>query len=221
MLSSNSETSTYWKDAVRLALRHVSNGRNYEDMDASPPKELVQSIFDALLAVHKSPIQEAKQVTSRHKLHTFPVPSVDKFKIIYKKGIEWALPLQNGEKTTNNKVINDYFRKYDMSIAAHREWDDEYNLFLVKAQQSFNIASVAKMLSNVEGVMLADLLTPDGEGNDIVIKKLDNGWQIDYLIKFESCITGCKKKHGWSFKVNENSEVSFEREYGDPLPKWM
>lgn len=217
---SNHQKNKYKKDATRLALRQLVNGNNFEVLDAEVPKEMVESIYSSLIAIHTSGLPEASIVTTQHKLHTFPTPTVDRLVVIYKRDATWATPLRLGDDVTDNDKINELSEKFNLKIDRHVEWDEEHFSFNMRAEESLNIAPLAKDLSTVESVTLVDMMEPNGDGNDIEIKKLENGWEINYVIKFDGCISGCKKRHTWSFEVI-NGKVNFKGESGDELPKWM
>ncbi|MEM9824006.1 MAG: hypothetical protein AAF985_23175, partial [Bacteroidota bacterium] len=211
----------YQKDATRLALRLISQDQEYHNLDVEVPDHTVQPIFNALVSIHNSDLEAAKTVTRIHKLHTFPVPSVDHFFVVYKRSAKWAIPLRMGENTTYSEQINRLLEHYGLVIDKHVEWDEEKNSFHVKATRSLNIAAIAKAFSSIEGVVLGDLLMPAGDGNDIEVKQLDNSLEINYLIKFGSCISGCKNQRIWTFRVDQQNEVTFVGESGDELPVWM
>jgi len=211
----------YRKDATRLALRLISDNREYHNLEVEVPEQKVTSIYEALVTIHQSELEAAKTVTKIHKLHTFPIPSVDHFFVVYDRSSKWAIPLRLGDMTTDNEKINSLMKDYGLVIDKHVEWDENKNSFHVKATRSLNIAAVAKEFSKVEGVVLTDLLTPDGDGNDIEIQRLKNAWELKFLIKFGSCITGCKNQHAWTFQVTDQNEVTFINESGDELPDWM
>ena len=216
----NYQKNQYKKDATRLALRHLAGGKNFETLDAEVPDDLVESIYKSLVAVHQSNLPEAALVTKKHKLHTFPTPTVDRMVVVYKRDAPWATPLRLGDDVTDSDEINKLSEKFNLKIDRHVEWDEEHNSFNMRAEKSINIASVAKDLSTVESITLVDMMEPNGDGNDLELKKLTNGWEISYVIKFDGCITGCKKRHSWTFEVI-NNEVKFIGESGDELPKWM
>ncbi len=217
---SKHQKNQYKKDATRLALRQLVNGNNFEGLDAEVPKEMVESIYSGLIAIHTSGLPEANVVTSQHKLHTFPTPTVDRLVVIYKRDATWATPLRLGDDVTDNDKINELSEKFKLKIDRHVEWDEEHFSFNMRAEESINIAPLAKDLSKVESVTLVDMMEPNGDGNDIEVKKLANGWEINYIIKFDGCLSGCKKRHTWSFEVI-NGKVNFKGESGDELPKWM
>jgi len=210
----------YQKDATRLALRLLSEDKDYMELNAEVPKEVVGSIYNALVMVHKSDLPKAVEVTKTHKLHTFPMPSIDQFFVIYEKNADWSQPLRLGDNTTDNKAINDLLNTYGLAIDKHMEWDEEHNSFNVRASTALNMAPVAQLFSTMDNVILVDLLVPDGDGNDIEVKSIEGGWEINYHVKFDTCITGCKQKHVWTFEVRGNT-VSFLKEWGDDLPVWM
>lgn len=218
---SNYQKNQYKKDATRLALRQLAGDKTFDQLDAEVPEDLVNSIYSSLVAVHESKLPEAKIVTKTHKLHTFPTPTVDRMVVIYKRDAPWAVPLRLGDDVTDNEKINQISEKFKLKIDRHVEWDEEHNSFNMRAEESINIASIAKDLSTVESITLVDMMEPNGDGNDLEVKKIANGWEINYVIKFDGCISGCKKRHTWTFEVTNNGKVTFISESGDDLPMWM
>lgn len=211
----------YEKDAVRLALRLNSVNKNYHALDIQLPESTVGSIYEALVAIHQSNLPEASIVTRIHKLHTFPAPTVDRFFLIYERKSDWARPLKLGEKETDSKKINALMEKYGLVIDRNSEWDEEHNSLHIRAKSPLNVARLVEEFRKVNGVVKIDLLQPDGDGNDIEVKSTDTGWMINYVVKFDSCINDCKKRHFWSFEVNRQGDVIFLGEHGDDLPEWM
>lgn len=211
----------YRVDATRLALRMVSEDADYDKAEAELPDDLVESIFHALRAVHLSNLDEAALVTRTHRLHTFPVPNVDRFFVVYKRDIPWAVPLRMGDFTTDNEEINNLCEKFGLIIENNVEWDEDHNSFHIRAERSLNISPIARAFMGIEGITLVDMLTPNGDGNDIELKETHQGWELKYIVKFGACITGCKNQHAWSFSVSNTGNVEFVEESGDALPDWM
>ncbi len=222
---SDYQKKMYERDATRLALRYVSKGSDFSNLSPRVPMEVKNEILSSLLAVHKSPFNEALEVTRKHKLHTFPNPAVDKFQVNYKNTSTWATPLKLGDNITNSETINKICDDFGLIIESHKIWDDEKNLFIVKAKQTLNMAAIAEQFKSHEGVELVNMLIPDTDGNDILATRTSKGWRLDYMIKFDSCFTGCKKKHVWSFEIanisSGSANVNFLGESGDELPDWM
>lgn len=218
---SASKKVKYQKDATRLALRLISNNKDYQNQEAEVPSEMVNSIYNALVSVHFNETKEAQQVTKTHKLHTFPVPAIDNFLVVYKRDAAWAKPLRLGDNTTSSDDINALCEKYNLIIDNNVEWDEEHNSFNVRALKGLNIAAIIGQFEGFEGVSKVDILQPNGDGNDIEIVENNDGWTITYIVKFDSCFINCKKSHSWKFDVNNAGEVKFIEESGDELPVWM
>ncbi|MEL6926347.1 MAG: hypothetical protein AAFO94_20055 [Bacteroidota bacterium] len=218
---SNYKQRQYKKDATRLALRMISGNGDYTAISPEVPQDLVESIYNALVAIHLSGTNKAHEVTKSHKLHTFPVPNVDHFSVIYRRDAPWAVPLRLGDNETDNEQINALCQQFGLIIENHVEWDEEQNAFSIRAKQSLNLAPIAKEFLNIQGIEQVDMHTPGGDGNDIEIKQLPDGWEIHYLVKFGSCLSGCENLHRWSFAVKKDGNVHFVGESGDELPDWM
>ncbi len=211
----------YKKDAARLALRIVEEDKSLDNAAVNVPKELVQGIFEALIAIHQSNLEMAEMVTDLHRIHTFPVPAVDAFLVIYEKDATWAKPLESGEKKTSHPVINQLSQKFNLNITKANNWDEEHRSLTFKSLEALNMTALAKTISTVEGVKMVKLPAPNGYGNDISAKKLNNGWEISYMINWDKCMTNCEKQHKWIFNVSDNGIVKFVKEAGDTLPEWL
>lgn len=216
----------YRKDAGRLALRHISDGSDYKNLGTEMPKEVVTELYTSLIAIHEAPYEESKEVTRKHRLHTFPIPAVDMVQIHYKNTSAWAAPLKLGGNETNNEDITTICTKYNLSIESHQIWDEQTNMFIVKAHTPVNLAAIAQLFKNIDGVQKVILPVPDLDGNDIEARRTSKGWQLNYIVKFDSCLTGCKKQRTWSFEVvninvHSSANVKFIGITGDDLPDWM
>ena len=216
-----SQKVRYKKDATRLALRMIADNDEYQSHEPIVPDNMVNSIYSALVAVHRSELEEAQLVTRIHKLHTFPVPAVDKFLVVYERNIPWARSLRLGDNRTESDEINKFCDQYGLLIDSSLEWDEEHNSMNIRALEALNVASVAEKFLEFEGVTKVDIMIPNGDGNDIEITKTNKGWEINYMIKFDACFTQCKKQRNWKFGVSEEGDVSFIEVSGDSLPKWM
>jgi hypothetical protein len=83
------------------------------------------------------------------------------------------------------------------------------------------MAALANEFYNVEGVNSIDLGIPSVGGNDINIFRESNGWEVQYILRFGSYISGEGKVHIWKYKSMDNGTVKFISETGDPIPDWM
>jgi hypothetical protein len=125
----------------------------------------------------------------------------------------------------DSDLINRLCKRYNLRIESHQTWDNERNLFIVKADEVFNMAAITKEFRKEEGVDLVTLPVPGTDGNDIEACRTTKGWRLDYIVKFGSCFSGCKKKHIWGFEISNigssSANVNFIGESGDKLPDWM
>lgn len=222
---SSYQKKMYEKDAVRLGLRNIAKGNNYKSLGPKVHEVVKLELYSALIAIHKSPFGESIEVTRKHRLHTYPNPAVDKFQVNYINTSKWAKPLRLGDIITDSKIINELSDKYDLTIDSHQTWDEKSNIFIVKAKTAINLAPIAEEFLKEIGVESVNMLIPNSDGNDIEAIKTEKGWRLDYKVKFDTCFTGCKKSHIWSFEVtnieSDSADVNFISESGDELPDWM
>ncbi len=218
----------YKKDASRLSLRHIAKGAEFKELAPSVPSEVMDEIYESLVALHLSGISETKTVLKEHKIETYPFPVVDKFQVKYNNTVKWAKPLRLGDDMTDNGRINNMLEEYGLRIDLHQKWDDSNNLFHVKANDFINIAAIADSFQKVEGVKDVIINVPGADGNDIEATRIQNGWRFDFIIKWgQKCMlpVGCENHHVWSFEVKNTKTgtalVKFLEESGADIPDWM
>ncbi len=213
------------KDAARVSLRWLAKGKDFSKLNPKLPSEIMNDIFPGLLSIYRSELGKAKLVTKSYKIHTINNPAVDRFMVRYKNTEKWALPLKMGHKETNSEEITALCEKFGLVIDVHDMWNEEINFFYLKANRPLNLAAVAPLFENIQGIVGSDLLISDNNGNDIVATEIEGGWQLDFLLKFDNCFERCEKQYIWSFKVTEitstGAKVEFLNEGGDEIPKWM
>lgn len=213
----------YKRDATRLYLRDMlKKKRRLEKEDVVIDSKQLEPIFDALISVHQSSIPEAMNVTQQHKIHTFPRPQVNQLIVLYSRNAAWAKPLKMGEKRTMHEGLNKIMDAYELRIMKSTGWNDQQDALVIRSKEPVNMFALASRISALDGIHLVDLAVPSGDGNDISITKIGKGkWEVNYFIKFGSCIDECSKQHIWTFHVNDKGMVEFISEGGDPLPQWM
>ena len=51
--------------------------------------------------------------------------------------------------------------------------------------------------------------------------RTNNGWEVEYVLRFGSYINGGGKIHIWKYRALDNGIIEFISEGGDPVPEWM
>ncbi len=208
------------RDAARLALRMSAAQEDLRYRDIFISKELMENIYQILSNVYLS--GEMAQSLAQCNVHTFPNPSIDHFKIIFDSESEWAEPLQMGISETDSPVINDLLDEYDLVLENHEKWTDTEDIIVVRSKEPLNMAALANEFYNVEGVEEIDLGIPEVGGNDILIERQNDGWEIKYILKFGGTyIPGKGKQHTWTYLASDDGVITFVSETGDPIPSYM
>ncbi len=221
------EKKAFLRDATRLSLRHIAKGTPFEDLQPNIPTEIKDELYQALLAIQQSEISEAQLVNSKYKLHTFPNPQVDRIQVKYKNTATWSKPLKISDKdfTTDSEIINQICTDYNLKISQNEIWNDDYSFFILEAKEPVNMSSIAKMIKTEEDIEDINFFLPNFDGNDLEAIKTANGWIFNFMIKFDACFTGCKKKRVWSFEAKnikkEGANIIYLGVSGDELPAWM
>ncbi len=207
------------RDAARLALRMNAKNEDLRYQDIEIPKRNIDMIFDILTNVYKT--DETAQSISKCNVHTHPNPSIDHFVVIFDKNVEWAAPLRDGINETEDETINELLYDYDLNIEKHVQWNDTQDAITIRSKSPKNMAALANEFYNVAGVDEIDLGIPKVPGNDINLRKIETGWEVEYVLRFGSFGEEEGNIHIWKYAVSDDGNVKFLSEGGHPLPEWM
>jgi len=190
-------TRKFKRDAARLALRLEASKEDLRYQNIVIPKSNVENIYEILTNIYRQ--NETAQSISKCNVHTFPNPSIDHLVIIFDREIEWAEPLLDGISETDSDEFNALLEDYDLIIDKHVQWDDENDAITLRSRVGI----------------------PKIGGNDINIQRINEGWEVQYILRFGSYISGKGKVHIWTYNAMDNGNVHFVNESGDPVPEWM
>jgi hypothetical protein len=207
------------RDAARLALRMEAEKEDLRYQSIYIPKANMESIYTVLSNIYLQ--DQTAQAIAKCNVHTFPNPSIDHVVILFNRSVDWAAPLRNGISETDSKEINSLLEEYDLIIEKHVQWNDTEDAITIRSKGPLNMAALANEFYNVDGVNSIDLGIPSVGGNDINIFREQNGWEVQYILRFGSYISGEGKVHIWKYKAMDNGTVKFISETGDPIPDWM
>jgi hypothetical protein len=206
------------RDAARLALRIESEREDLKFMNVQIPQDRLNGIYNLLAAVYMS---ETGKSIEKCNVHTFPNPSIDHLVLIFDKNISWATPLRNGVTETDNKAINKLLNSYDLVIDKYVNWNDNQDAVTIRSKDALNMAALANEFENVDGISEIDLGLPKVNGNDIRMKRIGNGWELDYVLRFGAYANTGGKEHVWKYRADDKGVVTFVSEGGEPIPTWM
>lgn len=207
------------RDAARLALRLEAEKEDLRYLNINIPKSSIDNIYNVLINIYSK--DETAQSIAECNVHTFPNPSIDHFILIFDRQVEWADLLREGITETSSDEINDLLNEYDLIIDKHVQWNDTQDAITIRSTEPLNMEALANEFYNIDGVGEIDFSKPRIGGNDIKIKRISDGWEVEYILKFGSHISGDGKTHVWIYQAMDNGEVKFLREEGNPVPEWM
>lgn len=207
------------RDAARLALRIEAEKEDLRYLNISIPQPTIEMVYGLLTQVYTN--DETAKSIAKCNVHTFPNPSIDQLVIIYEKDIDWAAPLRDGISETENADINDLLDEYELVIEKHVPWNDTEDALTIRSKAPLNMAALASQFEDIEGIVDIDLGVPKVAGNDIELNRFQNGWELQYVMKFGSFASGKGKKHIWKYQVSDAGVVKFIEESGSPIPSWM
>ncbi|MFM2269774.1 MAG: hypothetical protein RL757_3215 [Bacteroidota bacterium] len=206
------------RDAARLALRvTMEKGEDARYLPVIIPRDNVASLYKALIAIYNS--DETAKSIARCNVHTYPNPSIDHLVIIYKRNVEWAGMLRQGVTETTSPAFNKLLEQYDLVIEKHVQWNETLDAVTIRSKELLNMAALASKFDDIAGVVQIDLGLPKVAGNDIKVRRVQDGWEFDFISQFGGA--GSNKQHVWRYKALYNGQASFVKEWGDPIPAWM
>ena len=206
------------RDAARLALRvSMEKGEDARYLPVIIPKESVVSLYKALISIYNS--DETAKSIARCNVHTYPNPSIDHLVIIYKRNADWAGLLRQGVTETTSPAFNKLLEQYDLVIEKHVQWNETLDAVTIRSKESLNMAALASKFDDIAGVVQIDLGLPKVAGNDIKVRRVQDGWEFDFISQFGGA--GSSKQHVWRYKALYSGQASFVKEWGDPIPTWM
>lgn len=209
----------FLRDAARLSLRMESKKEDLRYQNIVIPKDNIQSIYQVLTNIYIN--DETARSITKCNVHTFPNPSIDHLIIIFDRDVDWAEPLRDGISETNSDQINELLDDYDLIIEKHVQWNDTEDALTIRSKEPLNMAALSNEFYNIEGVSTIDLGIPEIGGNDINIKRISRGWEVEYVLRFGSYINGKGKLHIWKYNSFDDGTIKFISEGGDPIPDWM
>lgn len=207
------------RDAARLALRLNGEQEDLRYQSIPIPRQNIESFYNILSGIYLE--NETAKSIEKCNVHTFPDPSIDHFVVIFDKTVDWAEPLRQGISETTNDDINDLLDDYDLIIEKHVQWNDTQDAITIRSKEPLNMAALANEFYNIDGITEIDLGIPKAGGNDIQLRRVQDGWEVEYILRFGSYISGEGKAHTWNYKALDNGQIIFVSESGDEIPSWM
>jgi hypothetical protein len=210
---------TYEEDAVRLALRHGA-ATDAQGMDrVEPPATLVESLFNALTAVHGTSHPARDTVIDVFGIRAFPNPAVFEVMVRVDPAVSWTQSWSAEQALTGNAAVDDLVTRYGISVRQYYRWSIG-DVALLRTSRPLNMAALAARFATMPGVIWAEPNGYGGDGNDIRARPENGGWRLEYSVGFGDCPAGCIGRHVWTFAVDSTGAVRYLGGSGDPLPSW-
>lgn len=207
------------RDAARLVLRTESLKEDLRYHSILIPSQRSDLFFSILSSLYLN--EETARSIARCNVHTFPNPSIDHFVLIYDRNAVWADLLRDGITETTHPRMLELMDDYDLVIDKHVRWNDQQDAITIRSTELLNMAALANEFYNIEGVDNIDFGLPKVSGNDIQIRRIEGGWEVEYILRFGSYINGEGSSHHWVFQYLDSGKTQFVNESGDAVPEWM
>lgn len=213
--------SIYKRDAARLALRLINKEQRISKQTIRVPEELVQAIYNALVAVRTSDYSVVDSIAGKYNVRSFPIPNVESIILVFEHDAPWVEPLKQRKDSTASVTINALIREYNLVMTRMVYLDEERAGLVLQSREPLNMPALMMKFFTSEGVGSIEEILPYGDGNDISINRTGDGWEITYSVKFGNCVNQCQKFHDWKFTVSESGEVAYLGGSGHTIPPWI
>ena len=211
----------YKKDATRLSLRLLNIEQRLSQQTVKVPEELVQAVYNALIAVRISDYGAIDTIARVYNVRTFPVPNIETLILVFEHDAAWVQPLKERQDTTGSPTINRLIRQYNLVMTRMVYLDEERAGLVLQSQEPLNMPALAHKFFTEEGIGSIEEVLPYGDGNDINIARSKTGWDMSYSVRFGNCVNQCQKAYNWKFTVSESGEVAYQGGTGDTIPPWI
>lgn len=217
----NKLKSIYRKDAARIALRFVDKEQKATNQTVEIPEQLVNAVYNALVAVRVSDVPAVDTVATKLGLRTFSNPNTNTITLIFEHDADWAKPLKMRADSTARYSINKIMRKYSLMVSKVVSLDEDRSGLVLISKEPVNIQALSRKFFLEEGIGCIEEIQPFGDGNDITMELGTDGWTITYSCKFGKCLEKCDKHYDWKFKVSRGGQVTYLGSKGDVIPPWI
>jgi hypothetical protein len=196
------------EDAVRLALRHLAATNTPALQEVEPPAALVESLFNALAAVHGFAHPARDTVVDVHGIRTFPNPPVWEVMVRVTPSAPWTQAWREGRALTGNAAVDALVNQYAITVREYYLWSIG-EVAVLRTGRPLNMQALAARFAALNGVVWAEPNGFMGDGNDIRARTQNGGWRLDYSFGFGDCPAGCTGRRTWSFHVGSSGAVTY------------
>lgn len=210
----------YKRDAARMSIRLLNNELRVSKQTVQIPEELVQAVYNAMVAVRTSDYSSIDTITNQYYIRTFPVPNVEKIVLVAEHDAPWLEPLRQRQDTTGSVAMNAIIKEHHLVLTKLVHLDEERVALVLQSSEPINIPALMMRFFISEGIGSIEEVLPYGDGNDISIMRTKTGWDLVYSFKFGDCSFQCQKFRNWSFSVEEDGSVNYNGSSGYTIPPW-
>lgn len=200
----------YYNDAIQLAARVAADMNESADISANMTAELTV----ALEAIANSSSEAAELVNKKLHIHAFQYANTSSLQIYVDANAQWVQTLTKDKNSIEQTPLRDFALMHDLRLTEITNIDGIFMLSM-QSNKPKNMKFIANEVSFVDDVIMVELPAQIGDGHDIKAKRINGGWMISYIYKYQDCISGCRKQCEWQFGVSNDSSVVFMGLYGE------
>lgn len=211
----------YAEDAALLTYRHVHEAGGAASRSIELPEPLVETLFNALVAVYALEHPARDSVVVIHEVHTHGTrfatgaPALRDLIVIVDTTEAWVGAWRaSGSDASGHEPVDELIRRWDLRV---KRWGLFGDWLVLRAARPLNMRALATRFAGIEGVRSAEPNGVGGDGADITAVPGRCVWQLTYSIGWGDCLAGCISRHTWTFRVDTEGRATFVGSGGDPV----
>ncbi|MBN2682087.1 MAG: T9SS type A sorting domain-containing protein [Bacteroidales bacterium] len=198
----------YDKDVKEIASKRIfAQDSPYSD-SIEIPQNYQDTIWEGLAAIFNvTGIPERDSVFDFYCIHQYVCYHVyNTIFIRVDPSYPWTSPWASLETHTGNPDIDNLTTQYGFTVTNY--WS-AYDVVTLETEQNINTKALCLLISEIEGVVYAEISPYYGDGNEINYEKIGNDRYYDFVVGFGDCPSGCTSSRTFKFKVFEDCSVQY------------
>lgn len=213
----DSVKAEYMRSAEELAIQLIIES---DPKQIEIPESLIQILYNGLIHIVNSGLEEAQDVTTEHRIQARPQFARGEIIVnVDTTDADWLDNWRNGIVETSVEKIDQLINTYEIDLKSYNELHSmPWAMAVLKTNQQINPLPVAEKFAEIPSLSGAELNYIAGDGNTIKVKVEPGAILYRFEYAWGDCPAGCINRHFWEFAVDENGDVQFIDEGGNALP---
>jgi hypothetical protein len=204
----NALLTNYKTDVRHLTIqRLIQINSPYKDSIAIP--QIYQdSIWQGLSAIYNvNSILESDTVFDLFCIHTYPnsYSTCHGLRVSVNSAFSWTTQWQNLQIVTGYSALDNLMTTYGFTITNYYSW----NLAIITTTQEINMEAFKDSLLTLDGIVAVNPSVAAGAGDYLTYNSDGINKDINFVMGFDDCPSGCMAHYTWKFRVYQDCSVEY------------